>query len=144
MVTLSSPLWWFEEIVEPNYQEFLQNRLSRRHAINAASTTYHFFERLYHYYSQEGRTSDLLGSTRLSDFRDALISKCPDLGLLREVANATKHHLIERKSSSKVMTATGMTHVTETDLVVGDTGRQFSDVIGNVMRFWREWLDQHP
>ena len=46
MAVLSTPQWWFDNIVVPNYDDFLREPLSERRAFNAFVTTYHMYERL--------------------------------------------------------------------------------------------------
>jgi len=95
---LSDPGWWFDSIVKPNYDEYCSDPLSRRKAVNAIVTTYHFWERLYHF--QKQRTPDALANfNKDQKYRDWLIKHRPNLGVLRDVADAVKHQLRERKAS---------------------------------------------
>src|SRR5437660_519105 len=93
---MMTPQQYLAEVVEPNYDEFRASPSLRR-AINAATTTYHFYERLYWYFKEHNPGQ--LGGTRTEyEFRDYLIALHPDLRLLWDMADSVKHQrLRERK-----------------------------------------------
>lgn len=140
---LSDPKWWFEEIVEPNYKEYCHDPFSRRKAVNAIVTTYHFWERLYHFRKQTAPKS--LAKLKNRDaFRDDLISNCPRLNLLRDVADATKHHLRERSPSapfeSLAQSSSAVTRQSPGGLEIDDTNILVEVLLRDVMGYWREVL----
>jgi hypothetical protein len=85
---------YFQEVVEPNAQEFLQakNLGSRRLAFNAAVSLAHMVE---HVFEARKDAANSYQSHRSSGaWRQALYSTCPDLELLVDVSNASKHAVL--------------------------------------------------
>ena len=150
MPVLSKPQWWFDEIVVPNYRDFLGNALSQRHAFNAFVTTYHMWERLYWYYRETG--SPHLGAQSEEQFLKHLSSssQCPDLEELRNAANPVKHSYLRAKAKAFPFYRTEYTSTGQTQVpVVGGSlilpsGREVNDLLGTVMQFWTKWLRDHP
>jgi len=151
MATLSTPQWWFDTIVVPNYDEFMRDPLSERRAFNAFVTTYHMFERLYWYYAETG--SPHLGGRSKDDFLNHLKSRtqCPELEEIGMAANSAKHSLrvSKGKPPSFVLqnTSTGHTQVAiagSGPVLVLPSGRAVGAQLTKVMDFWRKWLRDHP
>jgi hypothetical protein len=145
-VALSKPSWWFNEIVVPNYKEFLFEELSQRRAFNAIVTTYHMWERLYWYY-EENKSRHLRGMSK-PDFYTYLKSQCIDLDLLRGSVNAVKH-TYRTSPGLSVATATGQAVLGSGSLgwdvlVIEPTGREVKDVLTKIAQFWSQWLKDHP
>lgn len=145
-MVLSKPQWWFDEIVTPNYMDFLANPLSERHAFNAFVTTYHMGERLYWYYLETG--SRHLGGRSEGDFLRYLRSRsqCPDLEELRNAANPAKHSYLRAEAPSfrTAYTASGQAQVSVAGPLVLPSGREVKDLLASVMMFWTKWLRDHP
>ena len=73
-------------------------------------------------------------------FRDLLFQQHPDLELLRDAADASKHQVRTRKGAT-APTATGVTIMENDSLVIGDTGGcAVEDLLTSVMNFWERWL----
>jgi hypothetical protein len=134
---LSEPLWWFKEVVEPNYEDFIKDPKCIRKTANAVVTSYHFYERIFQYYLENGDPQNCLGSAKTaSEFRSALIALCPELGQLADAADAVKHTLRTRVNNyGKVemeRSSTGaLAHV------------EGGNDLRTVMTFWRNWLANH-
>ncbi len=79
---LSDPQLHFDTYVDPSYRDYMDDKLKRHKAACAIVAVYHFWERLYEYY-EENDSPHLSGITNSGDFKKMLISKYPDLGLLR-------------------------------------------------------------
>lgn len=149
-MVLSDPQWWFNEIVVPNYQDFVDNPLCQRRAFNALVTTFHMWERLYWYYREIG--SPHLGSRSKGTFLAYLKSKsqCPDLEVLEDAANSVKHSLrpVPPVPFLPQFMATGQAAQVSRDgeevLVIEPTGREVRDLLDTVMQFWTKWLRDHP
>ncbi len=162
---LSKPGWFFDNFVNPTYQEFLEQPLALHRAACAMVAVYHFWERLYEYY-KENNSPHLPQKYRSisgrDKFKDFLISECPDLSLLNVSANAIKHSKTKVPEGNKFFDtgedflATGATkpsleyHSTKAtlldqgELVIEDTGKSVSRVLLTVMTFWEKWLREHP
>ena len=138
---LSTPQWWFNDTVLPNYNEYMSDPLCRRKAVNALVTTYHFWERLYEYYNDTD--SPHLSGMSKKDFRKHLIGLCPDIELAGIGANAVKHQLIMRAGGLE-FTATGVTTRTDAALIIQNSGeRTVEDLLRHVMSLWTGWLQAH-
>lgn len=140
---LSDPKWWFDTIVEPNYEEYCSEPLSRRKAVNAIVTTYHFYERLYHFEKQQAEAAGHnYGNECL--FRKKLCKECEKIVILQDVVNAVKHQL--RLSSpvsidTLVSSSSGVTKETSVGLEIEGTGGLLvTDVLKDVMDFWQTKL----
>ena len=77
---------FWEELVVPSYSRFLTVP-NRANAIAAAWPAWHMHEWVWHDANPNVNTRD----PKYIKFRDALLSACPALGHLRDVANASKH-----------------------------------------------------
>ncbi|MBC8270285.1 MAG: hypothetical protein H8E36_16215 [Rhodospirillaceae bacterium] len=166
---LSDPNWYFETYVAPPYRDYMDDKLKRHKAACAIVAVHHFWERLYEYY-KKADSPYLCGAKRPKAFQKLLITKCPDLELLRIGANAIKHQVVDVPNDSKVFdspqeTATGytsqdpikissssVTHLTNSParikkerlVIDGTDGRTVAEVLTSVMNFWNKWLREHP
>ena len=137
---------FFKKFVE-DYEEFVDNRTSSRLAINCAMTAWHLVDWTY-------KEFEALLKPQFSDFRsyqDGLKSLCPDLKIMQDITNGTKHFAITQYESP----------IKTTSLHDGDFDDSFSrdfniamleiefqdgrtiyfeDVIDSVMSFWKQYL----
>jgi hypothetical protein len=134
---------------------FNANCLSFRHAINCAVLANHLTEIVFHAYS--GNVAKLDGCTTLQGYRDHLVSLCPNLGIVRDLADFAKHGPVLHRGSVQVdrtekkdtmipqfgaLVALGVwNHVEGEKLVVTlkDGSERFADwCVGSVVQFWNE------
>ena len=85
---------YFREVAEPNAQEFLQakNLGSLRLAFNAAVSLAHMVEHVFEARKDAALSYQYHRSS--GAWRQALYSTCPDLELLVDVSNASKHAVL--------------------------------------------------
>jgi hypothetical protein len=130
---------YFDQVVDPNYQDFLAEAMSFRRAINAAVTMYHFYERIY-WYRKDNSPERLPGNGSVDDFRQSLVQQCEDLDLLWDVADSMKHQFLTRPKAqgrARVVFAATDTHLSqEYEMLVGDTGRTVENLLSTVRQFW--------
>ncbi len=135
---MMTPEEWFNLIVYPNYTEFQQDPGDWRKGINAALTTHHFGERVYHY-CKANSPSRLGDASREKSFLERLAREtpCRDLLVLRDVADASKHHFLRRpgviRAATDVFPESGR-------IMIGDTGRDLLNVLRVVVGFWIDWV----
>jgi hypothetical protein len=137
---LSEPQWWFNLIVKPNFDEFTKDEKNKRRKVNAIITTYHFWERLYHYREQNDpnfippvdakKSAIEQEREREKQFREELETRCPDIKLLGEFTNAAKHHLRRQNSGH------GAARTASDIFQESDTHKSVREVLEKVMRFW--------
>jgi hypothetical protein len=144
-MTLMTPKEWFEQIVEPNYREYMQQPDDERRAFNAILAIHHFWDRVYQYWHRTDPTK-LLGASDQASFLRCLIAKYgEDVEILNDVANALKHHFLTKKSLGRdpsqlwVTTATGSFQTIYGELEIGATGRSVKDVLSNAVVYCRLW-----
>ena len=138
---LSDPQWYFDTYVDPSYRDYMGDKLERHKGASAIVAVYHFWERLYKYY-EENDSPHLSGITNSGEFKKMLISKYPDLGLLRVGTNAIKHQKVKVPSGSTqfpslvsraVLSTSSITLVEEDSLVIDGTGgRTVAEVLTSV------------
>ena len=79
-------------------EDFLKNPTSSRFAINCAFTGWHLHEWIYKEYK---RSSPALNQYRdKQEFRAFLYSHCPSLHTFRDLADGSKHFVIDQRPSS--------------------------------------------
>ena len=140
---MKTPAEWFNDDVWPNYQEYVANPLDERRARNAAISARHFPERVYHYYKAHD-LSCLHETKSPAAFLNylAINHGCPELQILQEVADLSKHHFSDEKhaGSRLVTAATDAIYFDERELYIRGWNRRFCDVLMKVVTFWRSWL----
>ena len=67
---------------------------------------------------------------------------CPELQILQEAADASKHHFADEKYAGRrlVTAATDAVYFDEGELYIRGWNRRFCDVLTKVVTFWRTWL----
>lgn len=78
-------------IVEQEFNEFSeqQNKTSIRHAMRCAMFSYHIHENIWAYY--ESDKSRLFNKRTKYEYRQELISRCPNLEIIKDICNYSKH-----------------------------------------------------
>jgi hypothetical protein len=82
---LSSAQEFWTQVVLPDFEEY-ESQPCGRHAIHAAGSAWHLLEWVFREQQPAGTNEDL------GQFRKDVINKdCPELGFLRDLAEAVKH-----------------------------------------------------
>ena len=138
---MKSPTDWFEEEVLPPYRIFAADPTSSWKARAAVIALRHFPERVFPYYEKSDPTQ-IGHAPTLAAFTTQLHATCPDLELLRDVADASKHQFPDDRTPKKrvVVTATDAISVSPKGLVVAPSGRRILDLVWNCVEFWQSWL----
>src|SRR4051794_15879994 len=80
---------FLDELLRPAVDDFLQDRHSSRKAIVCVLFGWHLHDWVW---AQHKRTlMPTLGMTTLEEFETYLVNRWPDLQLVREIANGSKH-----------------------------------------------------
>ncbi len=151
------PRAFFEDHVRPNYEEWMAQPLDQRLAKNAVADANNMAARVYHHWENVDRAK-VHGVNHEGQYRDALVAKeCEDFGLVRDVADAYKHVVLDRPSRRVTragQTAPGATGWGEAGwgegvfgggpqlVVTLDDGnkRPLTAIMGNVMKMWEQLL----
>ena len=142
MANYKDPIAWFNDDIWPDYQDFLADPIERK-ARHVAISLNGFLERVYKVYSKTN-PAKLKGAKSPHDLLSQLASKCPALKLVKDVANPSKHHLPDSRTSSKapLTTATDAIHTDSHGMVRigGSINLDFEPVVTAAVMFWKGWL----
>ena len=85
-------------IVNQEYDEFNHpaNKTSIKHAMRCAVFSYHILENIWSFYKSD--SAKVFGHSKFDDFQAELIAMCPDLGIIRDISDYSKHTILCRKS----------------------------------------------
>ena len=135
---------YFDLVVSPAYTRFAQ-RLTRANALTFAVAAWHLHDRLWHD----------RGSPRPKEqFVEGLFVACPELRMIRDLADASKHHALGRPSVklTKIVGAENPGGVVEISSPLGQTTSTptctleiefdgscypLPDVLRRVVEYWR-------
>ena len=158
---MSMPRDFFEKVVKPSYQDWRDEPLAEHRAKALFGFANDMAERIYHHFALEKK----YGKHGEGRYRDELGRTDPDFGLLRDIADGTKHFRLgrtNRKISSANQTGRGAltwdkledkwedtayTFEESGDLLMTtlDTGEQRSliSIVNNVMSMWERLLNEN-
>ncbi len=158
---MNMPRDFFETMAKPSYWDWRDKPLAQHRAKATVSYANDMAERMFHHLGLE----KVYGPRGSAQYRDALAEECPDFGLLRDIADGTKHfrlHRANRRISSAEQTGRGALSWAEFgdnweeadytweesgDLLMTtlDTGEQRSliSVVNNVMSMWERLLNEN-
>ena len=89
---LDTPAAYWADLVVPNLREY-KAAPSRRLAMQAATYSWHLHEWVWH---EQHPGEDTRGGDYIT-FRNDLVARCPELGWLRDVTDASKHRGLNRQ-----------------------------------------------
>ena len=105
--TIGSARDFWTKIAQLDYVDFRDDATDLRKAFHAAATLYHVVDWVWGDY--KSRPQMVYGAGSLNDLRDHIIqNECANFGLIRDVADSTKHFRLDR-SSATVSSATEVT-----------------------------------
>lgn len=160
ITVMSSAHDYFAEIVEPTVNEFQTTPSTFKTAFAVATALFHAHEWLWQHNRPdlEAHYERTFGSA--GKFWEFVESQVGLAGYMRDVANASKHVKIDRRTS------TGMSHIANThiesssygtgsygrgrysggNLTMDDSGRSisFDECVGELIGFWRPLLSSLP
>ncbi len=89
---MKPPRRFFEEMVQPSYRDWCEEPLAEHRAKGTVGFLNDMAERMFHHLGLD-KTYGPRGTRK---YRDSLTESCPDFGLLRDVADGTKHFRLAR------------------------------------------------
>ena len=150
------PRDFFNNHLKPNYRDWLNLPLDERLAKNAVSDANNMAARIFNFWNANdiSKIGDVLDE---GAYRNYLSSKCPDFGLVRDIADAHKH--VELNRSTRRVTRSDQTQSgtmgwgeggfgegrfggVEQLVITLDDGskRPLTAVMGNVINMWEQLL----
>lgn len=86
---------FFETMVLPAYRDFLDDPLAQHKAKASVIYLNDLAERVFHYLGMDAQFPGRLGP---GNYRSFLAEQCPDIGLIRDIADGQRHYRIERSN----------------------------------------------
>ena len=140
-IAVKTPSECFRDNVWPRWQSYQSDPEKEWKAQDAARAVNSHAEWVYCYYSKHD-ISRLMGAQDPSQFRKALCHHCPDIAVVKDVADAAGHRFLTRSKSKRlVTTSTDAFEESSGRLILQHDGRDFLDVLRDVVNFWRGWPD---
>jgi len=140
---------WFD--LQEDYQDYLSDDTSSRKATHLATTCWHLIDWLFtHYVALNG---PIAGFATLTDYREDLYPRCPNLKLMHDIANGSKHAELSRpksniKDTNKKMGGFGAGFsrkdfdVSRLEIHMEDGSIiDFYDVAEDVVTFWNNYFN---
>lgn len=140
MAGLTKPSEYFHSTILPAERDCAEHPLDERYANIAASAVSNQIEWVYWYYELTD-ASRLDGAGSLPDFRREIFERCPELKLLWDAADASKHRFLDRPSNPPrtVLSSTSAYVPIKTRLLLAD--QEFDTALAVAVEFWRSWPD---
>ena len=158
---MNMPRDFFETMAKPSYRDWRAEPLAQHRAKATVGFVNDMAERMFHHLGLE-RDYGVRGTGK---YRVALAEACPDFGLLRDIADGTKHFRLNRANrriSSAEQTGRGAlnwakcgdkwedadyTWEESGDLLIttADNGEQRSliSIVNNVLSMWEHLLNEN-
>lgn len=138
---MKSPSECFNDYVWPSWQSYQSNPSMEWKAHCAARAANSHLEWVYEYYKEADKVR-IEGAEKLEQFREVLCKQCPDILIVKDVADAAGHRFLKRSISSRLVRgSTDAFEETYGRLILRHDGRDFLEVLRGVVNFWRGWQD---
>jgi hypothetical protein len=141
----------FFDKLQQEYQDFVDDPLSSRHAINCALTAWHLIDWTWAGHKEVVRGLEPSIKTK-HEFVRYVISQCPELAIMQCIANGSKHF---QQSRSKVKStrlhggafSRGFSrgfNISTLDVVLDDGSTvTFDDIAETVVEYWSSFFNTH-
>ena len=146
---------FLERLVEPDYDEFLRNRTSSRLAIHCAVGCWHLIDWVWEDILMADKSLRLVIDSSIKDhhsFRAYAKRTCPDLDIIGEIANGSKH-FATRTSTVKDSKRAGAFQagafqpdafdIARLEVELANSRRPFADCLEAAVTFWRAFFRDH-
>ncbi len=142
---------FLKDLVEPDYDEFLRQRGSSRLGIHCALGCWHLSDWVWKdvLNGNTSLCSDIHSSVKdCNSFRNYAVKTCPELGIIRGIANGSKHFTAWRSpvKDSNVAGAfqAGAFQPDAFDIAqLQVDGRPFADCLEAAVTFWQDFFRNH-
>ena len=138
---------YLTELVHASYKEYVADQLSSRKAIGCAIFAWHLNEWVWAQHKAQLRVR--LSLKKYEDYRRFLFTECPELKVIQDLANGSKHF----QSDGSTVKNTKLSHghlmgllaLTQSHLVVETgSGLNFANILlSKVMSFWDDFFKKH-
>ncbi len=150
---------YFKKYLLPNAEDWKQNPLCERRAMNAILSANQMADWFFHQLDSESKSS--IKSKTVNDLRKFLVARCADYQTVRDVADVHKHFSLDR-ASSRIKTVDAISTTTTAYAEVGyiedgywegpvkitvDLGggqiKELDGVLHNVIGMWDDLLSEY-
>jgi hypothetical protein len=130
----------FREKILPAFQEYLAEPGSVRRANILALALNDQLEWTFQYH-QAGDVLLLRGARTLKEFRNMIYGLCPELRMMKDLADADKHRELRPNPNRLVVLSTKAYSKKGKSLWVTGYDKAFWPAAEAAVQFWREWAD---
>ncbi len=124
--------------MEPAFSDCCASPLDERLAKIAARAVTDQVEWTFKYYEKVAPSR--LNGADFAQFRRLVFGQCPELGIMRDIADAARHRFLQRPNAV-IETSTDAYIVRDDQLWVKVYERPFLDALSVAVDFWRGWPD---
>ena len=141
MIELTKPSERLQQDLEPAFTDYEQDPRSQRKANIVARAADDHVEWTFQYY--ERYDPSRLNGRDLKSFRANLISQCPALQMMSDLADAADHRVLTRKHEpARVVTVSTAAYYEEAGVLrVHGFDMPFRSAAEQVLTFWRNYPD---
>jgi len=127
---------YFENILVPNYEDFLKSQLDVKEALTCSIILWH--QKDWVWSSEEARLQSKFGIKDINDFHNFIFSKCPDLKIIQELATHNDIQVAQKEDGF----ASGLSAITTSFLTLKIDGSTLFiiKIFKNVMNYWKELI----
>ncbi len=137
---MRAPSEIFQQKILPAYHEYLAHPAAMGLANILAVAINDHLEWTFEYH-KAGDVSRLHGASSLQQFRDVIYGLCPNLGMMKDLADADKHRELRPDPRRKLFLSTHAYARGEGGLWVSGYEKPFKPAADAAVRFWKEWSD---
>ena len=134
-----TPAQSFERIVLPSFQAYQDDPGSERLARAAAYDVAHLIEWVFSYYEHHD-PQRLPGAKNKTAFREALFDQCQELRAIYDLSDANKHRILTVRPENRTIRSSTDAQIVVEDRIVLWDGRDFGQVLEQVVNFWRGFV----
>lgn len=135
---------FFKKLLE-DYNEFKKDDTSSRVAINCAMTAWHLIDWVYFEFME-------IRYPKFSDFQNELKALCPELQIMQDITNSSKHHTLRKSTSIETTDLhegafnddfSSDFDISSLEIIKRDgTKLYFDEEIEKVIHFWENYLKE--
>ena len=131
----------FQQKIWPAYEEYLAHPGDKRLATVLAGALNNQLEWTFKYY-KAADLSRLCGASGLQQFREIIYRLCPDLSMMKDLADADKHRVLRPDARRRLFYSSQALYVKrECGLWVNGYEKPFQPAATTAVEFWKKWSD---
>jgi hypothetical protein len=139
---------YLKELLHASYKEYMADQLSSRKAIGCVIFAWHLHDWVWAQHKPQLQAR--FGLTKKTDYLSFLITQCPELEVIQDLANGSKHFKSDRPTVKNTKLSHGhpmglLLALTQSRLVVETgSGLNFANsLLSKVMSFWDDFFKKY-